>query len=286
MGRKETHVAPAKREAVRRISELVQRHKVVGVASVSGVPGPQLQAIRQKLRGKVEILVSKNNLIRIAINENDQSRQGLKGLSDGVRAQTALVATDLNPFLLYKEMERTKQRSPARGGETAPEDISVSEGETPFKPGPIVGELQKAGIPAGIEGGKVVIKKDKLLVRKGERIPRELAPMLAKLEILPMTVGLDLQMVWEAGTIYPAGVLAIDETRIMAEIAKGAAQALELALRTAYPTGATIQPLLQKARREALGLAIEAGVATRETIELLLGRAHGQAAAVSSQLKM
>ncbi len=286
MARKEAYVAPAKREAVRRISELLQRHRVVGVAGVSGVPGPQLQAIRHKLRGKVEILVSKNNLIRIAIDENEQLRRGLKGLSEGVEAQTALVATDLNPFLLYKEMERTKQRSPARGGETAPEDISVSEGETPFKPGPIVGELQKVGIPAGIEGGKVVIKKDKLLVRRGERIPRELAPMLAKLEILPLTVGLDLRMVWEDGTVYPAGVLAIDEARIMGEIAMGYAQALELALQTAYPTGATIQPLLQKARREALGLALEAGIATRDTIELLLGRAQGHAASVSAQLKM
>ena len=64
-------------------------------------------------------------------------------------------------------MEATKSTAPAKPGDIAPEDIIVKEGETPFKPGPIVGELQKAGIPAAIEGGKIVIRKDKVLVEKG-----------------------------------------------------------------------------------------------------------------------
>ena len=46
-------------------------------------------------------------------------------------------------------MEATKTPAPASGGELAIEDIVIKEGETSFKPGPIVGDLQKAGIPAG-----------------------------------------------------------------------------------------------------------------------------------------
>ena len=69
-------------------------------------------------------------------------------------------------------MEATKTAAPAKPGDIAPEDILVKAGDTPFKPGPIVGELQKAGIPAAIEGGKIVIKKDKVLVKKGEPSPK------------------------------------------------------------------------------------------------------------------
>lgn len=285
MVKKQAHVAPSKKEAVKKINELISGYPIVAVAKVSGIPGPQLQKIRAKLRGKAEILVSKNNLFLIAIDAGEKAKPGLKGLAGSITSQTALVATKLNPFSLFKEMEATKQASPARGGEVAPDDIMVTEGETSFKPGPIVGELQKAGIPAGIEAGKVLIKKDKVLVKKGERIPRDLAPILAKLEIFPLTVGLDLQAAYESGTVYPANVLAIDEVKIMSQVGQAAVQAFNLAMFASYPTPMTIVPMLQRARLESMGLALEAAIPEKDTIEPLLARAYHQARALQQKTK-
>jgi large subunit ribosomal protein L10 len=285
MARKQAHVAPSKKDAVKKISEMIGGYPIIGVARVTGIPGPQLQKIRQKLRGKAEILVSKNNLFLIAIAEAEKSKPGLKGLTGIISSQTALVATKLNPFSLFKELESTKQPSPARGGETAPEDIMVYEGETSFKPGPIVGELQKAGIPAGIEAGKVLIKKDKVLVKKGEKIPRDLAPILAKLEIFPLTVGLDLQAAYETGTVYPAKLLAVDDVKIMADMGLAAAQAFNLAMFAAYPNAMTMVPLLQRARLEAMGLALEAAIPEKDSIEPLLAKAYHQARAIQERTK-
>ena len=285
MVKKQAHVAPLKKEAVRKISDMLSGYPIIGVARVTGIPGPQLQKIRQKLRGKAEIMVSKNNLFMIAIGDAEKAKPGLKGLAGTISSQTALVATRLNPFLLFKEMEATKQPSAARGGETAPEDIMVHEGETSFKPGPIVGELQKAGIPAGIEAGKVLIKKDKVLVKKGEKIPRDLAPILAKLEIFPLTVGLDLQAAYETGTVYPANVLAVDDVKIMADMGMAAREAFNLAMFSAYPSSMTMVPLLQKARLEALGLALEAAIPEKDSIEPLLARAYHQAKALQERTK-
>ena len=115
-----------------------------------------------------------------------------------VDGQCAIVISDLNPFRLFKQLDATKTKMPAKGGETSPEDIEVKAGDTPFKPGPIVGDLQKAGVPAAIEQGKVVIKKDKVLVKEGDEISRDVALVLSKLEIFPMTVGLDLRAVQAA----------------------------------------------------------------------------------------
>ena len=285
MVKKQAHVAPLKKEAVRKISDMLSGYPIIGVARVTGIPGPQLQKIRQKLRGKAEIMVSKNNLFMIAIGDAEKAKPGLKGLAGTISSQTALVATRLNPFLLFKEMEATKQPSAARGGETAPEDIMVHEGETSFKPGPIVGELQKAGIPAGIEAGKVLIKKDKVLVKKGEKIPRDLAPILAKMEIFPLTVGLDLQAAYETGTVYPANVLAVDDVKIMADMGMAAREAFNLAMFSAYPSSMTMVPLLQKARLEALGLALEAAIPEKDSIEPLLARAYHQAKALQERTK-
>jgi len=288
LAKKPAHVAPIKKETILKINTILKNYSTVGIARITGIPGPQMQRIRQKLRGKVELVVSKNTIFNLAIKETEKAKPGLKGLTDKISAQTALVATNLNPFSLFKEMERTKMASAAKGGETAPDDISVLEGETSFKPGPIVGELQKAGIPAGIEAGKVLIKKDKLLVKKGEKIPRELAPMLTKLEIFPLTVGLDLQAAWEAGTVYPAKVLAIDEVKIMGDMNNAARYAFNLAMFAAYPNAITMKPLLAKARLEAIAVALEAGVATKDkdVMGMLLAKGEAQAKALKSAAKL
>jgi len=44
----------------------------------------------------------------------------------------------------------------------------IPAGDTPFKPGPIIGDLQKVGIKAKIQGGKIVITDDSLVVKKAE----------------------------------------------------------------------------------------------------------------------
>src|SRR5512137_369248 len=182
--------------------------------------------MRTNLRANAEITMLKNTLLKIAIKQASKDKKGLDQLSESVNGQCAVVTSDLNPFKLFKQLDATKTKMPAKGGEISPDDIEIKAGETPFKPGPVVGELQKAGLPAAIEQGKVVIKKDKLLVKKGDKIPRDVALVLSKLEIYPLTVGLDLSAAFEDGMIYKKDVLAVDETMIMNRVKAAAAGAL------------------------------------------------------------
>ncbi|MCJ2511739.1 MAG: portal protein, partial [Candidatus Thermoplasmatota archaeon] len=141
---------------VRKVEELttaVTESSVVAIADVKGIPAPQLQHIRQRLRGRARIIVSKKSLIHHSLTKLSESKEGIEKLADHLSGQVAFVLTDLNPFKLFKEMESTKTKAPARGGEVCPEDILVKEGDTPFKPGPIMSELQRAGLPASIERG-------------------------------------------------------------------------------------------------------------------------------------
>ncbi len=258
--------------------------RVIALANVSGIPGPQMQRIRAKLRGKVELQVVKNRLLLRAIGEAARDREGIDGLQGLVEGQVALVLTDSNPFRLFKELEATKTKAPAKGGEVAPGDIVVQEGDTPFKPGPVVGDLQRAGIPAAIEKGKVVIKKEKLLVEKGKRIPVEVAQAIARLGIFPMTVGLDIRGVFEDGTLFTRDVLAVDEEAIRRDLATAAGNALRLSMGLAFPTRATIAPLLADAHRRALSLGMVASYPTKELIPLFLSRAHGQLMTLASRV--
>ncbi len=276
------HVAAWKKDAVKDLASRIAKSKVVGIIDVHGVPAPAFQTMRTNLRKNAEITMLKNTLLKIALKEASKQRKGLEKLVDAVNGQCAVVTSNLNPFKLYRQLDATKTKMPAKGGEISPDDIEIKAGETPFKPGPVVGELQKAGLPAAIEQGKVVIKKDKVLVKKGEKIPREVALVLSKLEIYPLTVGLDLHAAFEEGMVYKKDVLAVDETVILNQVRQAASGAMNLAVFIAYPTKLSIRPLLASAHMKALNLAVNAEIATPETIKIMLAKANAQMLALAA----
>lgn len=273
-----------KAAAVQELAAWLTEARVVGLAGIEGIPAPQMQQIRARLRGTVDFRIIKNRLLLRALETLAPDRTGLEGLEGFLTGPTALVATEENPFRLYKELEATKTQAPARGGELAPEDIVVREGDTPFKPGPIVGDLQKAGVPAAIERGKVVIKKDKVLVEAGQRIRPEVAQVLTRMEILPITVGLDLRGVLEDGQLYTPEHLALDEEGVRSDLARAASQAYGLALGLAYPTQATTPALLSRAQARALALALAAQYPVDEVLTRLLSEAYAQMSALASHV--
>jgi large subunit ribosomal protein L10 len=273
-----------KREYVGNLTDIIKSSPVVGVVNISGIPAPQLQKMRNDLRGKLALLVAKNNLLLLALRDMEKDRKGISELCDLIDGQSALVGTTDNPFKLNRIMVATMTPAPAKGGELAPEDIDIVAGETPFKPGPIVGDLQKAGIPAAIEGGKVMIKKSKTLVKAGEPIPADMAKMLAKLDIFPLTVGMDLRGAYEEGPVFVKDVLAIDEVKFMGDFLGAASGSFNLACNIGYTTSATINVLLSKAQADAFNVALFAGVTTKATVERLLALAGGRMMSLASKV--
>ncbi len=276
-------IPEAKKQLVSSLVDSLISSPVVGIAKIDGIPAPQMQKMRAQLRGRMNLVVGKNRLINMALVEASSKKKELEKLAEVMEGQTALITTDINPFRLFKELESTKTNAPAKGGEVAPDDILVRAGDTPFKPGPIVGDLQKAGIPAAIEGGKVVIKKDKLLVEAGQRISKETANALTRLEIFPLTVGLDLRGAHEDDLFYERSSLAIDEEVYMQNIQTAAQQSLNLAVYIAYPNSLTLPLLFRKASMEAFNLATNSGFPTKETIEFMLQKANAEMLSLASQ---
>jgi len=254
---------------------------MVAVVGIRGVPAAALQSMRRELRNRDHpITVAPNSAIRHAIQKAVKKRPAFRPLLDQVNDPTAILSAEGNPFSLYQEFLRTRSPTPARGGEIAPADILVPAGTTSFKPGPIVGELQHAGFPAAIEKGKVVLKKDTLIVKAGATISREVAGLLTRLEIFPLEVGLTLRAVVDGTTFYPPEVLSVDLNQRRADVARAAARAIGLAVEIGYPTPQSLPRLLARAHRRAIGLALATGYATKETIEPLFAKAMREAAAV------
>lgn len=277
-----THHLPAwKREEVEEIVENSGSHELVGLVDVYGIPARQFQQIRRNLHGSAVVKVARNTLVEHAFNELGGHFVDLNG---HVSEHSALIFASGNPFKLFKSLEQTKTKRTAKAGEVTPEDIIVPAGPTTFKPGPIVGELQQAGIPAAIDGGKVKIKETKTVVKAGEAINKKQADVLAKLGIKPMPVGLSLLAVCYEGEIYLPDVLSVDDEAYKAQITLAAQQAFNLAVNAAVPTLCTFvtEAQIAKAVREARNLGVEAPIYEKGVIEMIISKAYRQANALKA----
>jgi len=271
-----------KTDEVGEIKENITSYLVVGIVSMADIPAKQLQKIRRNLHEIAVLKMSRNTFIERAIGNFEDNN--ILNLKDYISSQTALIFTKDNPFKLYKILEESKSPAPIRAGAITPTDITVEKGPTSFPPGPIVGELQNAGIPAAIESGKVVIRETKTVAKAGETVPASLATMLARLEIYPLLIGLDLRAAYEDGVIFKPEELEIDEKAYSDRIVQAAQSAFNLSVNVAYPTTTTIAPILMGAARSARNLAINSWIVTPETIGTLLEVAHREMLSLAGEL--
>jgi large subunit ribosomal protein L10 len=276
------HVAEWKKDEVASLKKLIESHEVVGMANLSDIPAPQLQKMRRTLKDSATLKMSRKTLMSLALNDCD--KKNINALEEHMDGQPALIFTNMNPFKLYKILEGSKTAAPAKAGSIAPEDVVVPKGDTAFKPGPVLGELQKIGIPAKIEKGKIVITSDKTIVAAGESISRDVASILTRLEIFPLEVGIDLRAAYEDQTVYTSDILTIDEEKTLADVQKAFTQALNLSVNAVIFTKEAVPVLLQKAVTQSLNLALNAEILTSKTRDILLAKAYAQMLSIASEV--
>ncbi|MBI3035242.1 50S ribosomal protein L10 [Candidatus Woesearchaeota archaeon] len=270
------HVAPYKKEIVSNLANLITDNPIIAVVNMENLPAPQLQTMRAQLRGSFYITMTKRRLIKLAIEQTKSEKKGIEKLEAHLAGMPALIFTKENPFRLSKTLQKSKSPAPAKAGQTAPRDIMVSKGATSFAPGPIIGELAMAGIKSGVEGGKVAIKEDTVVVKAGEKIKPKVAEILTRLGVQPMEVGLDLVAVYENGLIYTRDILSIDENEYKSRLMNASRWAFNLANYAAYPAKETIRLLVGKAYNDAKALGIAQSIFDAEVIDILLGKAEQQ----------
>jgi len=268
-------VADWKIEMVEELAEKASQANVVALVNIEGIPSKQFQRIRKSIRDVAEVKVTRNSVIRRSLE-----KARLKGLEDYIHGPMGIIFSDLDPFKLSRALESTRTFSPAKAGSISPKDILIPAGDTPFAPGPIIGELQKVGIKAQIKGGKIVITEDSLVVKKGERISADMANILTRMGIEPIEISFDISAAYENGIIYTKEILKIDEKKTLSDVKNAYINALNLAVNARIYNSATIRYLLRDAFSKAVNLGINADIPNKETIKTILARASSKAMAL------
>lgn len=278
------HVAEWKKEEVKELKGIIDKYDVIGIVDLMNIPAKQLQEMRRSLKDNAVIRMSKKNLIDLAFEDCNADKNNIVDLSEHMNGQVALIATEMNPFRLYKILEDSKTSAPAKAGSVAVDDIMVPKGDTGFEPGPFLGDLQQVGIPAKIDKGKIVVQKDTVVVKEGEVVTPAIAATLSRLDINPMEVGIDLKAVYEDETVYTTDVLAIDEEQTLADVQNAFRNAFNLSVNAAIPTDDTISTIITLAYTRAVNVGVAGAIMTSETSEPIIGLAQAKMLALASEV--
>src|SRR3989338_5804354 len=274
MANKMAHVAEYKKKTLNYLVKLIKEYPIVGAVNMENLPAQQLQAMRAQLRNKVVLAMTKRRLMKLALEKSKDEKKGIEKLEESLKGMPALIFTKDSHFKLSKILQKNKSSAPARAGQTATRDIMVNKGSTGFAPGPIIAELGMVGIKTGVEGGKVSIRDDTIIVREGEQIKPKVAEILTRLGITPMEVGLDLMAAYEDGIIYSRDILSIDDKEYMQRLNNAVRNAFNLAFDIAYTTNENIPLLIGKAFNDSKALGLSQKIFDGGIVEELLARAE------------
>jgi large subunit ribosomal protein L10 len=272
-------VAEWKIEEVASLKNMINNSSVVGIVDLGSIPAKQLQSIREELRDKVTFRMSKNKLMKIALEKTEKEQ-----LKDHINSGAAFIFSNENPFRIYKLLQKSKSPAPAKPGDIAKEDIIIPQGSTGLPPGPLVSELQTHGIPAKIDKGSISIERDAVIVKKGETISKKLSEILSQLKIEPMEVGADLAAAYENGLIYKSDVLGIDDVQTRANIIKAFTNVLALSYERKIFTKHSVKLFIQQAALKSKSLAIGANIVSSGTIGPIMSKSVIQALSLSRLL--
>ncbi|MDY6771437.1 MAG: 50S ribosomal protein L10 [Candidatus Nanohaloarchaea archaeon] len=273
-----------KEQIVDDLQQRIDESQVVGILDMHSLPAKQLQQIRKEMTGDADIRMARKSLMYLALDQSD--KDNIQELKENKAIQPAFIFSDANPFRLYSIIKENKTSAAASGGEIAPNDVVIEEGDTGIGPGPMIGKLNQLGAQTSVEDGSIKVMQEAVAVEEGEVIDDETADILNQLGMEPLEVGLDLKLVHEKGEILGKDALDIDEDQYRQDLEGAASQAFNLAVNAGYLTEQTAESVVVDELRKVRNLAVNAALPEKEVIEDILAKATGEAQALESQLDL
>jgi large subunit ribosomal protein L10 len=274
--RQATHVAAWKKEMFQRLAELIEKHPVVAIADLQKVRSSQLQEIRKKLRGRAEVLVAKNTILKKAASSMGEKKPHINDFAEGLAGSSLLLFTGMNPYALILFLNKNKVRVPAKAGDISTSEIMIPAGNTGLQPGPVISEFGEVKVQTRIEGGSIWVARDTIVASTGDTISAKLASLLSKLGMKPMEAGLSIVRAFDGGLVLKPEDLVFDLESYKNNLTEACRGAIGLAVETEYVLPETAPLIIGSAYREALYLANETEFPTSENIADLVKQAYSE----------
>ncbi|MEW6036042.1 MAG: 50S ribosomal protein L10 [Candidatus Micrarchaeota archaeon] len=259
----------------------MKRYKTVAVLDLRKLPDALFQSLRKRIRddgGKVFVLK------KAVISRVLASNKKLAAKVGETEKPVALILTNKSAYEVNSFFKQHKKKRAAKVGDVAVADIVIPEGETDLPPGPALSELKAGGVNVQIKGGKIIVSKESVVAKGGEKLTGPKVKALQSLGVMPFELTANLLFGFDGEYVYGKELLDIGDT-ISADMAAGLSQGLNLSLNICYPTGQNIDVLLGDALRQAMNVSLNGGLYSSGSIERLLSSAMRQGMALEGLKK-
>ncbi|MBD3185769.1 50S ribosomal protein L10 [Candidatus Bathyarchaeota archaeon] len=280
------NVSPAKIEAVKELKEMCESHDVIGFVKMAKIGAKQVMNLRSKLRGLATLRMAKKTLIARAF-ENVSGKPGLDKLLDAYNdtvGPSAMIFSNENALKLRMMLDDSKTATRARQGDVVEREIIIPAGNTNIPPGPVISELNQVGLPTRIQDGTIWIQKDTTILKPGDEVDSNMAMVLARLDIEPIDVVLDLYIAYENGEIMGKEILTLDLEVIKEDVMAAYATAMKLSIELGIVTPDNARHILTRAFMNARVLALELPIIIPEFLEHYLRKAQAQASILNAKV--
>lgn len=248
--------APKKVEYCERLVRLTTTYQKILIVDADNVTSKQMQQVRNSLRGRAELIMGKNTMIRRVIRANMEEHPKLANLLPHIQGNIGLMFTDEDPAAIREVMTANKVAAPARGGAIAPCDVVVPAGSTGLEP-TMTSFFQALNINTKIARGSIEIISDVHLIHEGDKVTMSQATLLQKLKIMPFAYSLRLVTIYDDGEVYGAEVLDITDDDIAATFSSAIANVASFSLAADYPTLASLPHSFVNGYKDLVAICLE-----------------------------
>ena len=242
---------------VEKLTALLQTYNKVFFVLVDNVGSQQMHDTRQKMRGKAEILMGKNTLIRKVLKDFMEENPGhpIGAINEKINGNVGMVFTNADLGEIKDIILSNRVPAPARAGAFAPSDVVVPAGPTGCDPGQ-TSFFQVLQIPTKIQKGQIEITAAVELIKTGVKVGASEAALLNKLDIRPFSYGLVIESVYDNGSIFSAAVLSIDKNVIISRFSQALSAVAAISLQIGYPTQASIPHSIGNAFKACVAVVV------------------------------
>ena len=228
------------------------------IVDVDNVGSRQLQNTRIGMRGKAEVLMGKNTMMRKVIKEYCGENPGspMHVLEALCRGNVGFIFTNGDLGDIRKVCDVNIRPAPAKIGSIAPSDVIVPAGPTGCDPGQTA-FFQALQIATKITKGQIEMTTNTHLISKGEKVGASQAALLQKLNIQPFTYGLTLKSVYDNGSLFDAKVLDITHDVLSGMFMQAVALVAQLSLAVNYPTQASVPHSVANAFMACVAITVQ-----------------------------
>lgn len=211
------------------------------------------------LRGKAEVLMGKNTMMRKAIRANLAKHPALEKILPHIVGNIGFVFTSQDLAEIRDTLLGNKKEAPAKAGAIAPLDVFVPAGNTGQGPEK-TSFFQALAIPTKITKGSIEILSEIHLIKVGDKVGASEAALLQMLKIRPFHYGLIINCVYDNGSIFSPAVLDITDDDVIKTFCSGIANIAAVSLAVGYPTTASVPHSVVNGFKNVASVCLEADI--------------------------